>query len=80
MSNYAAFDVLIESEDGTTTPAAGATVHTYDATNAIALSDLTADAQGHIGAGSLAVAPGTSIRFWVAQANGLVGFAEIITT
>ena len=81
MSNYAAFDVLIEDSDGLQTPAALATVHVYDATGAVDLTpDLTADANGHIPAGTLAVAAGTSIRFWCELDGGLVGFAEVVTT
>jgi hypothetical protein len=80
VSSYAAFDVLFENEDGLTLPAALAPVHVYDVTGAVALADLTADANGHIPAGSLAVAAGSPIRFWVELDGGLVGYAEILTS
>jgi len=80
MSNYAAFDVLFENDDGTTAPAPSETVHVYDATNLVALADLTADANGHIPAGTVTAAAGTVLRFWVNHGDGRVGYAEVLTT
>jgi len=79
-SNYAAFDVMFENDDGTTTPAALETVHVYDATALAALADLTADVNGHIPAGTVTGAAGTVLRFWVNHGDGRVGYAETITT
>lgn len=80
MSSYSAFDVLIDNNDGTQTAVPGATVHVYDVTNAAALADVVADGSGHVTAGTLAVAVGTLIRFWVNLGNGRVGYAEVVTT
>jgi len=79
-SNYAAFDVLFENEDGTRTPAASETVHVYNVTAATALADLTADANGHIPAGTISGAAGSVLRFWSNHGDGRVGYAETITT
>ena len=80
MSAYAAFDVLIEDEDGLTTPAGLAVVHVYDVVGEVALADLTADVNGHVPAGTLPVAAGGAVRFWVELDGGLVGFAEVLTS
>jgi len=79
-SNYAAFDVMFENDDGTTTPAPVETVHVYDATALAALSDLVTDSNGHIPAGTVSGAAGTVLRFWVDHGDGRVGYAEVITT
>lgn len=82
MSNYTGIDVKIDNNDGSTTPVVGATIHVYDVTNDTALADLptVTDASGHVPAGTLAVAAGTTIRFWVNLGNGLVGLWEEETT
>jgi len=80
MSAYAAFDVMFENPDGTTSPAPAETVHVYDATNLVALADLTADSNGHIPAGTVTAAAGTTLRFWVNNGDGRVGYAETVTT
>jgi len=80
MSAYAAFDVMFENDDGTTTPAPVETVHVYDATNLVALADLTTDSNGHIPAGTVTAAAGTTLRFWVDHGDGRTGYAEVITT
>jgi hypothetical protein len=80
MSAYAAFDVTIDNNDGTTTTVPLETISVYDITNDEALADLETDANGHIDTGTLAVAAGTEIRFSYRQANGICGYAEIVTT
>ena len=79
-SNYPAFDVLVDNDDGTTTPVPSTTINVYDVTNDAALSDLATDADGHVDAGTLAVAAGTEIRFSFSRTNGQCGFSEVITT
>jgi hypothetical protein len=79
-SNYASFEVKIDNDDGTTTPVASETVTVYDVTNDEALDDLTSDVDGHIAAGTLDVAAGTSVRFSVALADGRTGYKEEVTT
>lgn len=80
MSNYLGFDVLIDNDDGTTTPVASHTVHVWDVTGNAALPDVATDASGHVAAGTLAVAAGTTVRFWVDLGNGRVGFNEVVTS
>jgi hypothetical protein len=75
MSDYAAFDVLIDNNDGT-----AVVVKVYNVTGSAALSDIAADSSGHVAGGTLAVAAGTKIRFSVQRADGLCGYAEQITT
>lgn len=79
MSDYPAFDVLLDNDDGTLAPVPGATVHVYDVTNGAPLDDITADPSGHVPAGSLDVDAGTIIRFTVALATGEAGFSEVVT-
>jgi hypothetical protein len=80
MSAYAAFDVVTQAADGTTEPVPLQTVKVYNVTGAAALADLTTDANGHIPAGTLAVAAGTVIRFSFLKTDGRCGFAERVTT
>lgn len=80
MSNYTAFDVLTDNDDGTTTPVASQTIKVYDVTHSTALADTTSDANGHVAGGSLAVAVGTLIRFSFSKTNGICGFSEQTTT
>jgi hypothetical protein len=79
-SDYAAFEVLIDNDDGTTSPVPSQTVGVYDVTNDVALSDTASDANGHVAGGTLAVAAGTTIRFSAALANGHCGYKEEVTT
>jgi hypothetical protein len=79
-SDYAAFDCVIDNDDGTTTPIESETIHVYDVTNDAALSDTASDADGHVAGATVAVAAGTQLRFSFSRANGLCGFAEILTT
>ena len=53
-SNFTGFDVLIDNDDGTTTPVASHAVHVYDATHSVALADVATDASGHVASGTLA--------------------------
>jgi hypothetical protein len=78
-SSYGGFDVLIDNDDGTTTPVATHPVHVYDVTNSVALADVASDGVGHVATGMLAVVVGTTVRFWVDLGNGRVGFNEVIT-
>jgi hypothetical protein len=79
-SAYAAFDVMTEDDDGARTPLPLQTVEVYDVTNDEALDDLETDANGHIDAGTVTPAAGTTIRFGAETADGRKGYAEIVTT
>jgi hypothetical protein len=79
-SNFAAFDVLIDNNDGTTSPVPSTTINVFDVTHDAALSDLASDADGHVAGGTLAVAAGTEIRFSFSRANGQCGYSEVLTT
>jgi hypothetical protein len=79
-SNYASFEVKIDNDDGTTSPCALQIVKVYDVTNAAALADLQADANGIVAAGSLPVNPGTLIRLSFLRPDGIAGYTEITTS
>jgi hypothetical protein len=89
MSNYASFDVKIDNGDGmeTLVPAAVVKVRDVTAANpvtgvgAIALADLESDGNGHVAAGSLAIAVGRIVRFsWFRDLDGRCGSAVQVTT
>jgi hypothetical protein len=80
MSDYAAFDCVIDNDDGTTTPIESETIHVYDATNDVALTDTASDADGHVAGATVAVAVGTLLRFSFSRSNGICGYAEVLTT
>ena len=80
MSNYSAFEVKIDNDDGTETLLPLQTVNVYDVTNSTPLSDLASDANGIVAAGTLSVDPGTAIRFSFSRADGICGYAEIVTS
>jgi hypothetical protein len=79
-SNYAAFEVLIDNDDGTYTPCPLQVLKVYDATNSAALADVQSDASGIVPAGSLAVNVGTMIRFSFLRADGICGYSEVFTS
>lgn len=79
MSEYTGFDVLVRGNSGALTLAAGATVKVYDATHNAALPDLASDADGHVAAGTLAVAVGTLVYFSVVLADLSCGWAWQVT-
>src|SRR5215831_2073484 len=80
ISYFSAFEVKIDNDDGTTTKCVAQVVKVYDATHSVALTpDLNSDSNGIVAAGSLAVDPGTLIRFSFTRADGICGYAEIFT-
>lgn len=79
-SNYLSFEVLIDNDDGTTTPMPSQTVHVYDVTHTTALADIASDANGHVAAGTVTPTVGTLVRFSVSLANGQCGYKEEVTT
>jgi hypothetical protein len=79
-SNYAAFDVKVDNDDGTETKVPDATVKIYDATNVVDLGEITADSDGHIDGGTLPVDAGTVIRFRVENYLSQAGYLEQVTT
>lgn len=86
-SNYAAFEVKIDNDNGTTTFVPLQVVHVYDVDHLVALADVTSDAAGVVAAGTVPVAPGTLIRFYflkpVAAGDpyvGVCGYSEVFTT
>jgi hypothetical protein len=80
MSNYAAFDCVIDNNDGSSSPVPLTTVNVYDVTGAAALADLTTDAAGHIPAGTVPIAAGSIVRFSFKLTDGRCGYAEVVTT
>lgn len=81
-SNYAAFELKSEDAAGVRAPIALETVHVRDVTNHADLADLAgSDADGHVAAGTLPVAAGTTIHFYTDYVPDVgVGFSEIVTT
>ena len=79
-SDYTAFDVLTQDGAGVRTPVPNQTVKVRNVTGSADLSDLTTNADGHIPAGTLAVAAGTLIRFSADLGDGRKGYAEQETT
>jgi len=80
MSAYAAFDVLIDNNDGTSSVVPLTTINVYNVTGAAALADLTSDVDGHVPAGTLAIAAGSVVRFSFKLTDGRCGYAEVVTT
>jgi hypothetical protein len=78
-SGYTSFEVLIDNDDGTTTPVLSQPITVYDVTNDVALDDLASDANGHVASGTLDVDAGTIVRFSAALADGRCGFKEEVT-
>lgn len=79
-SDYAAFEVYIDNDDGTVTPVGGQTVKVFNVTGNAALADTASDVNGTVPGATVAVNPGTLLRFSVQRADGLCGFAEVLTT
>jgi hypothetical protein len=88
MSAYAAFEVKIDNDDGTTTMLPGQTVHAFNVTGLAVLADVTSDGAGVVPAGAYSgVAAGSLVRFYFSipyssgNANtGVCGYSEIFTT
>jgi hypothetical protein len=86
-SNYSAFEVKIDNDDGTTTLVPGQVVHVYDVNNLVALADVVSDAAGVVPAGTVPSAPGTLVRFYFSKAIvagdphvGVCGYSEVFTS
>lgn len=79
MSDYPAFELRIDNNNGTYTPVPSTAVQVYDVTNDAALDDTESDTDGTVPGASVAVAPGTTLRFSFRLANGICGYAENTT-
>lgn len=79
-SNYSSFNAKIDNDDGSTTPLASVTVKVYDVTHSTPLADTATDADGNVAGASVAVAAGTELRFSYSRADGICGYAEVLTT
>jgi hypothetical protein len=79
-SNFIAFDVTIDNDNGSTTPVPGVMIAVYDFTNDVALADIASDVNGHVAADTVEVDAGTSVRFSFQLDNGICGFSEQVTT
>jgi hypothetical protein len=86
-SNYAAFEVKIDNDDGTTTMCPLQTVRVFDVTNQAALANVVSDASGIVAAGTVTPGPGTLLRFSFIRDYaagdpdvGVCGYAEVFTT
>jgi hypothetical protein len=81
-STYGSFEVKsVDRVTGAVTFYPGATVQVRDITDAVApvrlMPDLTADGDGHVASGSLAIAADSLVRFsWQDDPSGINGFAE----
>lgn len=79
-SNFVGFDVNEDDGSNRLTPLAGQTVSVYDATNAVALTDVVADGSGHVASGTVATNVGNVVRFYFVLSNGKVASLEQVTT
>jgi hypothetical protein len=79
MSDYPAFELLIDNNDGTFTPVPSTTVKVYDVTNSAALDNTASDANGTVPGASVGVAADTLLRFSFRLPNGICGYAENTT-
>jgi hypothetical protein len=81
MSNYPAFSLVIDDDDGQFPLAGAHTIKIWDVTNSADLGTVMSSAEGHVAAGTLAVDAGTRVRFRVEHdGEGRAAFAEIVTT
>ncbi|MDT5061535.1 MAG: hypothetical protein QOH63_1994 [Acidobacteriota bacterium] len=90
MSNFGGFDVKVDNGTGMPILIPGATVMVRDITDVVdettgaggtALSDLTADSNGHVVGGTLPIAVGRKVRFgWVRSVDLRMGSAVTTTT
>lgn len=83
MSTYPQFDVLVDNDNGTTTPVAGAIVEVRDITdpdNIVQLDDVVANGSGVVASASVDVDAGSILRFTWIGAEGRCGYAEEVTT
>ena len=71
---------MIDNGDGTTTMLASVTVKVYDVTHSAPLTDTATDAAGVVPGASVAIAVGTLLRFSFSRADGICGYAEVLTT
>jgi hypothetical protein len=81
-SNYAAFDVKVDGQDGTETPVPSATLKTWNRTSDTTLAaTVVTDANGHVPAGTLPVAAGTVVSFRLEHdGHGRSAYTEVITS
>jgi hypothetical protein len=88
-SNFTGFDVKIDIGGGIEKLVPGVTIEVRDITDAdpetgvgaVALADLVADGSAHVAAGTLAIDPGSSVRFsWFRDVDGRCGSAVQVTT
>lgn len=79
-SDYPQFDVAYDLSNGVRVGLlAVQSVHVFDVTDGIDLDDVIANAEGIVEAGTLPVAPGTTVRFYTDHL-GAAGALEIVTT
>jgi hypothetical protein len=78
-SQYAAFEVYIDNDDGTVTPVANQAVKVFNVMANAALADVASDPGGTVPGATVNVNPGTRLRFSVQRADGLCGYAEVLT-
>lgn len=80
-SNFSTLDAYIDNEDGTKTPASGATVKAWDVTHGVDLGLVgNMDADGILAGGTLPVVAGTRVRFRIENHQGWAGCEEKTTT
>lgn len=79
-SDYATFEVKIDNDDGSVTMLGGETIAVYDVTNDAPLADTASDADGIVPGDTVAVDAGTLLRFSFSRADGICGYAEVLTT
>jgi hypothetical protein len=71
--------VLIDNDDGSSTLVPALTIDVQTAAGA-SLGTVTSDSSGVVPGGTVSVAVGTTIRFTGDLGNGIVAYAEDVTT
>ena len=79
-SNYSGFDVLIDNEDGSYTPAPSITLNIAKAADGSSLGTVASDTDGIVAPGTVSVSAGTRIRFSGDLGDGRVGYCEAVTS
>jgi hypothetical protein len=81
MSNYTGFEAKQRDPvTGAVTMLASTTIHVHDITNDAALPDVASDVSGIVAPGSVGVAAGTTIRFYIADPMTGPCFVDQVTT
>lgn len=81
MSSYTGFEAKQRDPvTGAITMLVSTTIHVHDVTHNVALPDVASDAYGIVAGGTVAVAAGTTIRFYISDPMTGPCFVDKVTT